>query len=39
MSNPGQPDHYSGLLQGIGQLLHSARQQAAQTVNTLLVQT
>ncbi len=39
MSNPAQPDHYSGLLQGIGQLLHSARQQAAQTVNTLLVQT
>ena len=39
MSNPAQPDHYSGLLQGIGQRLHSARQQAAQTVNTLLVQT
>ena len=39
MSNPAQPDHYDGLLQGIGQLLHGARQQAAQTVNTLLVQT
>ncbi len=39
MSNPIQSDHYSGLLQGIGQLLQSARQQAAQTVNTLLVQT
>lgn len=39
MSNPVQPDHYDGLLLGIGQLLHSARQQAAQTVNTLLVQT
>lgn len=39
MSNPAQPDRYTGLLQGVGQLLHSARQQAAHTVNTLLVQT
>jgi predicted nuclease of restriction endonuclease-like (RecB) superfamily len=39
MTNRIHPDHYSGLLQDIGQLLHSARQQAAQTVNTLLVQT
>lgn len=30
---------YQNLLQNIGQALHSARQQAAQTVNTLLVQT
>lgn len=30
---------YDGLLQEIGQALHRARQQAAQTVNTLLVQT
>ncbi|MGR8933864.1 MAG: PDDEXK nuclease domain-containing protein [Gammaproteobacteria bacterium] len=30
---------YQDLLQEIGQLLHTARQQAAQTVNTLLVQT
>ena len=30
---------YEGLLQEIGQALHSARRQAAQTVNTLLVQT
>lgn len=30
---------YEGLLQEIGQALHTARQQAAQAVNTLLVQT
>lgn len=33
------PAAYQGLLQQIGQSLHAARQQAAQTINTLLVQT
>lgn len=33
------PAAYQGLLQQIGQALHTARQQAAQTVNTLLVRT
>ncbi|MEI6069540.1 MAG: DUF1016 N-terminal domain-containing protein [Methylococcaceae bacterium] len=39
MNSPLPQENYPGLLQGIGQLLHSARQQAAQAVNTLLVQT
>lgn len=34
-----QAETYQSLLQNIGQALHTARQQAAQTVNTLLVQT
>ena len=40
MNSPLLPqENYQGLLQGIGQLLQTARQQAAQAVNTLLVQT
>ncbi len=34
-----QAGAYQSLLHDIGQALHAARQQAAQTVNTLLVQT
>ena len=40
MNSPLLPqENYQGLLQGIGQLLQTARQQAARAVNSLLVQT